>query len=292
MVVRERVVLLLVLLVLACLVPRRPRRRRARPTKRRRVRRAANRDSRTPGPTDDAIPPENDWDCDEVANERDNCPTVRNHDQSDVDRDGFGDRCDETPTTTTTTTSTTTARSSPTTTGTPRACMVDTDGDGIMDPRGQLPAGWPNPDQTDTDRDSYGDACEGDDDDDYDLDSVDNCPLTPNPDQADADRDGVGDACDPSTAIVGPSPATRHGRRPRAETRPARADAQGPHRPHPAAQRRRGRHAVSVALLRSLRDQRPRHGQRARRPPARHRPHRPQTRGRRRGRRRPRRRRD
>ena len=48
----------------------------------------------------------------------------------------------------------------------------------------------PNPDQKDTDADTYGDVCESDDDDDYDLDHVDNCPLTPNPDQADADGDG------------------------------------------------------------------------------------------------------
>ena len=161
---------------------------------------------RTPRAEDDAIPPEYDWDCDEVRNEQDNCPTVRNHDQSDVDGDGFGDRCD------------------------PNADNDNYDNEQdncpLVPNNDQTPArawstptetaSWtpsdtcrrvPNPDQTDTDRDSYGDACDGDDDDDYDLDSVDNCPLTPNPDQADADRDGMGDACDPSTAIVAPSPA-------------------------------------------------------------------------------------
>ena len=50
---------------------------------------------RPPRSDDDAIPPEFDWDCDEIANEVDNCPTVRNTDQSDVDGDGFGDRCDD-----------------------------------------------------------------------------------------------------------------------------------------------------------------------------------------------------
>jgi hypothetical protein len=31
------------------------------------------------------------------------------------------------------------------------------------------------------------------------FDPVDDCPLVPNPDQTDTDHDGVGDACDPST---------------------------------------------------------------------------------------------
>ena len=93
----------------------------------------------------------------------------------------------------------------------------------------------PNPDQKDTDGDTYGDACDSDDDDDYDLDHVDNCPLTPNPDQADADGDGIGDACDPSTTIVPPAvdAGTRRERRPRAptltvrSTAPPRSDAAG-----------------------------------------------------------------
>lgn len=40
-----------------------------------------------------------------------------------------------------------------------------------------------NFDQTDSDGDGYGDAC-------------DNCPSDSNADQADADSDGTGDACD------------------------------------------------------------------------------------------------
>jgi hypothetical protein len=39
------------------------------------------------------------------------------------------------------------------------------------------------PEQTDTDSDGHGDAC-------------DNCPETPNPDQEDTNRDGIGDACE------------------------------------------------------------------------------------------------
>jgi hypothetical protein len=54
----------------------------------------------------------------------------------------------------------------------------------------------PNSDQTDTDSDHAGDACDGDDDDDTILDDSDNCPLAANFDQADFDRDGFGDVCD------------------------------------------------------------------------------------------------
>ena len=41
-----------------------------------------------------AHPEPNDVDGDGVLNERDNCVTTLNADQSDVDRDGAGDRCD------------------------------------------------------------------------------------------------------------------------------------------------------------------------------------------------------
>jgi hypothetical protein len=58
--------------------------------------------------------------------------------------------------------------------------------------------------QLDTDNDSYGDACDSDDDGDTVEDSIDNCPLIANPDQSDQDQDGYtpgdlwtgGDACD------------------------------------------------------------------------------------------------
>ena len=56
-----------------------------------------------------------------------------------------------------------------------------------------------NPDQTDTDNDGAGDACDDDDDGDTILDADDNCPLTANTDQADCDGDGTGDACDPES---------------------------------------------------------------------------------------------
>ena len=55
-----------------------------------------------------------------------------------------------------------------------------------------------NNDQTDTDRDGQGDACDLDDDNDSVLDILDNCPLKANPGQEDNDGDGVGLLCDGS----------------------------------------------------------------------------------------------
>lgn len=74
------------------------------------------------------------------------------------------------------------------------ACDADTDGDGVDDGADNCPF-TANPDQSDIDSDGLGNVCDGDPDGDGVADA-DNCPLVPNPFQEDTDSDGVGDDCD------------------------------------------------------------------------------------------------
>ena len=89
------------------------------------------------------------------------------------------------------------------------ACDPDDDNDGVSDGADNCPI---NPDLTDTDGDRLGNACDPDDDNDGLLDGADNCPINPNPDQTDTDLDGLGDACDTDqadltvTAAASPDP--------------------------------------------------------------------------------------
>lgn len=90
-----------------------------------------------------------DGDEDGVPNATDNCPTVADPSQIDLDLDGAGDACDN-----------------------------DDDGDGVADVNDNCPMDQ-NPTQTDSDHDGLGNACDGDDDGDGVANESDLCPLSP-----------------------------------------------------------------------------------------------------------------
>ena len=150
-----------------------------------------------------------DGDHDGVEDSKDNCPTVANAGQKDLDHDGQGDACDadddgdgvkdgvdNCPAVANT------GQEDLNHDGQGDACEDDDDGDGVEDSTDNCPR-VTNKGQEDLDHDGQGDACDADDDGDGVEDSVDNCPAVANTGQEDLDHDGQGDACDSNTSVDG-----------------------------------------------------------------------------------------
>ncbi len=116
---------------------------------------------------------QDDNDSDGFGNACDNCPDFANVGQEDDDNDSVGDDCDNCP-----------AHYNP--------AQTDTDGDDIGDVCDDCDSFFEN----DFDRDGILNADDPDDDDDTIADIDDNCPLVANFDQTDSNSDGRGDACD------------------------------------------------------------------------------------------------
>jgi len=152
-----------------------------------------------------------DTDGDGYGNLCDNCPSTYNADQLDTDHDGVGDVCDDCtdsdwdgygdagfPLNSTCIGEDNCARN-------PNPGQEDVDADGIGDVCDGCPDIY-NPNQTDSDGDGFPDSCDvcpdvadkyqRDADSDGIGDYCDNCQNVANPDQVDSDGDGFGDICD------------------------------------------------------------------------------------------------
>lgn len=173
-----------------------------------------------------------DADGDGVVDGSDNCPSVKNGGQSNIDGDSQGDACDgdddndgspdgsdNCPT-----------ASNPGQANNDKdkqgdACDPDDDNDGVADGPDDCPtisdASQVNTDKNLPGGDAQGDACDADDDGDGAPDTNDNCPLTANADQTNTDKnlsggDQDGDACDNDDDADGVSDADEmtHGTNP------------------------------------------------------------------------------
>lgn len=147
-----------------------------------------------------------DADSDGIINSEDNCPSVPNIDQDNLDGDRQGDACDDDVDGDTISNWADNCLRTPNTDQMDRnadgigdACQ-DRDGDGFIDSVDTCPI-LANPDQSDVDHDGQGDACDWDMDNDRIRNEDDNCPRMSNTDQRDGDHDGLGDACDNCPSI-------------------------------------------------------------------------------------------
>lgn len=123
-----------------------------------------------------------DFDCDGILDENDNCYDIANPGQEDSDIDGTGDVCDNCP-------------------DLANGGQEDSDCDTVGDACDNCPQAY-NPDQRDVDSDGAGDACDSDSDGDGILNDLDNCPIVFNHGQEDSDGDGFGDACDAENSFA------------------------------------------------------------------------------------------
>jgi len=129
-----------------------------------------------------------DQDWDYIPDVEDNCPSVGNSDQADFDEDGVGDSCDD-------------SDGDGISDG-DELLFGSNPSEPDSTPENQQFDATACTDGQDNDLDGLADAddptCGPDPDSDYVPDTQDNCPEDWNPEQTDSDGDGVGDACEDS----------------------------------------------------------------------------------------------
>ena len=152
-----------------------------------------------------------DLDGDIFIDRSDNCPSVANPDQRDLDGDGAGDVCDLDDDGDSRNDYVDNCPLIPNARQQNRdgdalgdACDDNSDNDGVIDMLDNCPF-TSNSDQKNSDTDNMGNACDTDDDNDTRLDPMDNCPLMANTNQANSDSDGLGDACDNCDIVFNPN---------------------------------------------------------------------------------------